>query len=144
MSLFVSEQSCRMKQLLLYFEPISTRGQYYHFRCGRCDVCVPKSTGEPDVTEQRYFKKLERLVQLPKYRLKKTPRLASLCFQVLATHQPLRVSDQKNLAGLGRGWQKEWGTLIEDVSKIRSHKIDRALHPQSHVVDSTHEFPLPK
>lgn len=120
MKQFTETSSCRMRQLLLYFEPIEERVKLAKFRCHQCDVCRGVAVGEPSKEELIYFRRLHRRLS-PLKRQKGFPILMGLCAQLLAVHQPASTENVAQLNIFGRGWRKRWGFIV-NMTDTAAHR----------------------
>lgn len=140
MSEFCATKKCRQHALVQYFEPSSARSSASEaVRCHRCDCCTHKFDLQPSPSEQRYFARVHKIfhrqIHQP-HMLKKLPLLFELCSQLLASYQPQESGEVAWMGALGKGWQNEWGTIV--------NKLGTSPHQRNLVDDSSDEFQLKK
>jgi len=127
MKQFCNSEHCRQHELIAYFEPARIHGQKY-FRCRICDRCRNTFDLTPAPSELQYFKLLAKDVRQHGGK-KPQPFLLDLCHQILASYQPQQSSEVEWMSAFGKGWQKEWGAIVD--------RLGTNLGQQNHVDDNS-------
>ncbi len=124
---FTTARYCRMRQLLLYFEPHAERKKYQLFTCQRCDICTNSLAAlQPSLLEKKLFKRVQRRwrAQYPH-----STKLQELCINLLLTNSTFSMERIAQLPGIGRGLLTQLSTL--DL------QFDITSHQQTHADGST-------
>lgn len=128
---YCERKSCRMRQLLGYFEPKDQHKQYIQYRCGKCDVCKPAKIHRAIVREKQqyrslflsFFEKRKEVMQTFYTQGKSLDwSVAGLALEVLATSNTYLPQTNCQLPGIGRGWKEIIGQLetLPETSLVKT------------------------
>jgi RecQ family ATP-dependent DNA helicase len=120
---FCTITQCRMKALLIYFEPPEQQTQFIRFTCKKCDYCHPTATCLPNKEEKQLYKKAHAKFFLytqqhrnTKHSLKYLGLTAPVSLQLRCTTL-IHAPNQSATPGLGKGWGKLLKLIDEQAQK---------------------------
>ena len=134
---FCTTAQCRMRALLLYFEPREEHTQFLDFSCEKCDYCHPVQTYLPSEEEQQLYKKTYAKFFLYtqqrrniKHNLKYLELTASVSLQLWCA-TAFYAPTQTIPPGLGKGWANVITLIDEQAQRYSSKTKSSSLYQTS-------------